>query len=87
MSELMIAVIKAIKANRKYYMTSDRTLLNECHEFKWKIRYINERVFQCVDDAHIFYRKNDTLTYDQIFQIIDIVCGTQLKKEWSELNA
>ena len=53
--------------------TQDRTEILE------NIKKLNERVYACVDDAYFFYLPKNNTTLEQLYHVIDYLCGTELE--------
>ena len=77
MSELKELVDEVIRRERKYYKTGDTDLLAGCRNALAKIKEVNKKVYRVMNECPLFYIET-TITYKQIYHIIDYLCGTDL---------
>lgn len=78
MEELKKLVDECIRRYRKYYKTGDTDLLAGCREVKERIREVDKRVYWVIDGSPLFCTGMISITYKQIYHIIDYLCGTDL---------
>lgn len=78
MKELKKLVDEVIRRERKYYKTGDTDLLDGCYNARKEVREVNEKVYRVLDGSSVFYTGMMTITYKQIYHIIDYLCGTDL---------
>ena len=84
MSELKTAVNDVIRLYKKYYAQGDRDLLEKGSVLLAKVRELNPKVYQVLNNSTMFYIKHSQpfpMTYALIHQVIDLVCGTSLATE------
>lgn len=78
--ELLNAVNEVIRICRKYYEHGDTDLLPACRAAKSVVREKNIKVYGVLDSMNLMYLTDYfvTMTYMQIYQVIDLICGTAL---------
>lgn len=80
--ELKKLVKESIRLGKKYYATRDnRDIIPAWHGAESRVKEINPRVENVLTNSTIFYLNNypPRLTYNQIYHIIDYLCGTNLE--------
>lgn len=87
MNELKKRVDEAVRLGRGYYNSGNTKLLPDFHKAQEEVRKLNKKVYCVLDNISILYTTPQylglfdfsTLTNEQIYHIIDYLCGTNLE--------
>lgn len=57
----------------------DKSLLNDAKEIRDELEKLDMNVWNFMDDATYFFLKKNNTTLEQLYHVIDYLCGTELE--------
>ena len=76
-------LVKELREHYHSYFSNDTdvsTMLDR-REILKDIEKLDERVYDFLDDAYFFYIPRHNTTLEQLYHVIDYLCGTELEKK------
>ena len=74
-------LVKELWELYKVYFSPDgnSSLLNDAKEIRDDIEKLDMKVWNFMDDANYFFLKKNNTTLEQLYHVIDYLCGTELE--------
>ena len=76
-------LVKELVEVYQVYFSPDgnSSLLNDAKEIRDDIEKLDMKVWNFMDDANYFFLKKNNTTLEQLYHVIDYLCGTELEKK------